>query len=299
LNPKFLPETFNRRLQSLLLQMLHKNPKMRPSLEDTNRILNKVLTEDDNKPSILKSLEAIHVVETKKQMKISSELAEQQRKLVQRDEDAKDALLSLMRIIGNLVKILEEQIPSIVINTKHPLSTVAEYRLSHEVSCGPAKLDFSYFGPSVPIIKATAIPDTMFPRSKWDVITAARISVTQNLIRPRLYVWSTSLFYTNLGIVDGNYDWYEVAFFRGLSKLPLDYEPSSIADFLGADLAISQKNQATMSEPCRINLSDSDTFIERWLSLFSLAYSEQLHNIPLHYKPITPYCDNSFLKGLI
>jgi len=109
-----------------------------------------------------------------------------------------------------------------------------------------------------------------FPRSKWDVLAAGRIYITQ--ARPK-YAWSASLWYSKLP-THHNYRWREVSYFvNAFSEERAQYEPFELHDPSKADKAAcaSLGTLQIAYGPKPIDDEDFDSFYQRWGDLLAKA----------------------------
>ena len=107
----------------------------------------------------------------------------------------------------------------------------------------------------------------VFPRSKWDVLSAGEIVVKQ---RNPEYEWSASLWYAKLP-TDCEYRWREVSYFSILGEIRC--QPFALRKLSDADLAASNVMGAYQiaQGPKVIDDEGFEDFCQRWAELLATA----------------------------
>jgi hypothetical protein len=117
-----------------------------------------------------------------------------------------------------------------------------------------------------------------FHQSKWDVVAAAQISVSQH--EPP-YEWSASLWYSKL-TADNNYRWREVSYFVNplipRDRLGIECEPFALKNLSDADEAASPTMGVYQIAygPKPIDDENFDEFCSRWAERLAKAANGQL-----------------------
>lgn len=114
-----------------------------------------------------------------------------------------------------------------------------------------------------------------FAQSRWDVLAWGSISVTQK--KPE-YVWSASLWHTNLGAGD-TYRWYEVSYFTNpMAGRSTPFAPYALTDPREADAAAGpgMAVQQIAWGPKPIDDEDAPAFYDRWADLLAKACAGRL-----------------------
>ena len=110
-----------------------------------------------------------------------------------------------------------------------------------------------------------------FVRSGWDVVISGLITVRQP--DPKVYIWSSSLWYSKLS-PDDEYRWREVSYFMtSLSGRKPPDEPYALDDDRMADEVASRTSSinAIAFGPVCIDDENIEEFKDRWIHLYSMA----------------------------
>lgn len=265
-------KTDNSRLRSLLVMMLRKMPETRPSLERTRKLLEGMITSNDNNVSSgfsALSNAAADLMEHSAKQEAHQRTEEEE--LKRRNKIAREA----QEILSEIVETLFDQISSYAPNaevrgTTHRGGT---YNLfpDRTIVLGTANLVVSFS-------RFTVIPKDAFIHSKWTVYSGAIIEVQQKSIKP--YEWGANLWFTNLGKTE-ECRWWEVTYMsHPLTRHRQQYEPFAVDDLSLADRAASPAMDVVQfgAKPKLIDDEATDEFCNRWADLLARAAKGELQH---------------------
>ena len=255
------------RLATLIALMLKKPPEMRPSIARIIRILTPI-AEDGGSPEP-KVLEVYGALAHASAAAAASELAEEARiqeehdEALRRDRVATVALEELESIVEYLLSKLESYAHAA---TRRVFGEGPGSDVHWALDLGAASLLVDVF------TGRTAVQKGRFSRSKWDVISGARIAVHQS--EPN-YVWGASLWYSNLGEGE-SYRWFEVSYWSMKRGLP-QHEPFATDNADVADMAAHGGTPYQIAYgPIPVDGENLEGFCGRWAELLTKASEGKL-----------------------
>jgi eukaryotic-like serine/threonine-protein kinase len=251
-------------LRTLVTMMLRKTPAARPSLDRVRQVLGRVAAGAGQEPR--GGLQRLAQAAAKHEEQSSRAVA-----AASREEDARALRAELAREARNILDGCFEELVS-QITQAVPNARVSTNRGGRKVHVAGATLALEL--PDV----LTVIPPDAFPRSKWDVICGAAISVTDSRGRSR----SASLWYTMQKVLNNEPRWYEVGY-RGnpISSQRFQHEPTAVTPDL-ADRAHSPAMDVitTAYNPTPVDDEDVGAFCTRWIHILTAATEDRLDRLP-------------------
>ncbi len=254
-------------LQTLLRQMLRKAASLRPSTSDVLKTLNQLSNRPkQSAPSIAhQKLAELGAKAATERAVVESEANKLARLRQDRERMAKDAVTILRSEIAlPLIESIVSASPA-----------VTKSKDGFEVSLLKGSLMIN--------AKNDRVSENAFRQSGWDVLTAGTIGIRQ---RNPDYVWSASLWFTNLGS-NQKHRWYEVAYMsHPLLPSLRTHEPFYLDDLNLADKAAltSMGSVQFAYKPKPIDGPDFEAFLARWTERFVAACDGKLskpRNLPL------------------
>ncbi len=252
-------EGHNRTLRSPLMMMLQKPPHSRPGLGRVKELLRKAVAPSEER-SLGGGLAALAQAGAQLAERAAEQEARTQSEAAKRQARARLAE-EAFTILGDLVERMFQQLSN--------AAPTAERESEACIFIGGARLMVEF------LLAGGPVPSAAFPQSGWDVIAAAEIKVRQ--AHPE-YIWSASLWYTNLGS-GATYRWYEVSYFANPITGPSPpYQPYALADFAAADEAVSPVTGLHQKAfgPEAIDGEDAEQFFDRWAGSLAKAARGEL-----------------------
>ncbi len=257
----------NEKLKIIITMMLGKTSNSRPSLTSIKSVLEQI----NDKETTVKGFNTL----TQAASKISeASLKDDARKFEilqirnKRENDAINALKNLSMIIEVLISKIAASAPNIK-TKKTPQGNWNNNEFFYWlISLGNAELH-------IDINRFRMIDESVFKRSKWDVITGSIIKVVQNT--NDYYEWSANLWFTNRGNSD-EYRWWEVMYMDTISRHSHKYEPFAVENPDMADRAAGPASDIIQfgSKLKPIDHDSMENFYGRWVSIFAQAVENKL-----------------------
>ncbi|MFH1746889.1 MAG: serine/threonine-protein kinase [Planctomycetota bacterium] len=250
------------RLRMLVSTMLRKSSEARPSLAralgQLKQILEREGQEDTSRGFSRLSLAAASLAD--QQGKAEARQIAQVSRRECRDRLGSEAECILRTIIRSLFSAVKDVAPMADFN-----------REGLWLRLGGAELRVKFLG----FASARRVPDNPFPSSRWDVLAAATITVTQ--AAPRCEIGAT-LWYTNLGKGD-SFRWYEASY-KDLPLFPRrhEFEPFAVTNLKDADAAAGTGMHTVQFAfgPRPIDDESQAEFFDRWVQRLALAADGKL-----------------------
>jgi serine/threonine-protein kinase len=246
------------RLSSLINMMLRKVPATRPSL---SRVISQ-LAGIDSQPAGIQS-SAVNMLAAAGAQVAAQEQADQAAEQTLRtlSQNRKQLLSHGFDVLRQSANGLWEKVLASAPAAQK--STNDRQRFSCSLGQGSLVVNFAN--------SSNVLEEKMFPHSKWDMIGAAQILVTQN--NPK-FVWPSTLWYAKRPGTD-DYRWYEISFFTPLSGYFGLVEVTNPKD---ADFALSNvmHSVAVAYGPKLIDDEDESDFHGRYLRHLARAATGQL-----------------------
>ena len=245
------------RLRTLISGLLRKLPESRPSMARVVKTLDALLSASASSATPrLQKLERLGMVlEQEAAAKETEKLA-----IMEEQTRRRDAAKAARDLLTDIVHLLFARIQDAV-----PSASFRQNGSQEILDVENAELRFTIPG---------CHTDVFFAQSKWDVLCRAHVELWQ---RTPKYCWSSSLWYTNLGHLDG-YRWYEVSYCDNpLSSRKQEYAPFYLrypeADSAAAPV-IGVYQIAFGPKP--IDDEDQESFMDRWAELLAKAVDGKL-----------------------
>ena len=252
-------DSISHRFKSLLAMMLRKVPETRPNIERVLRILSDLESKENNQgkgSGVIKDLARAGAAQAEKEAK------EEAVKILAADEQEKRVKIAADSFI--ILRVIVEELFETII-TNAPTAKISEKtNKNSKIILGNAILAVGF--------RTGSIDKNAFSNSGWDVISGASINVRQ--YNPS-YNWGASLWYTNRGVENSFYRWWEVAYMHLslYSNGPSVYEPFSLSNVNEADMAAGSTCRGFRFAYTPKVIEDENTpeFIDRWLDIFVKA----------------------------
>ena len=271
-SPPPLIEGINPKLRSLISLLLRKLPESRPSLQRVQKMLNEMSDDNvviGNGSKSLKKLAEVGALFFEKESAAEAENVRTAREREKRKEIAISSFVILHEIIDQLIKYCTENTPAKLVENNNKIQAI---------ELGNARLAIGY------LTIDSFIESGAFPKSDWDVISGANINLRQ--FKPS-YNRGASLWYTNIGIIEASYRWWEVSYMDSpLGRAFNRNEPFCLTNISDADSAAGSgmDNYQFAETPKIIDDENSQSFIDKWIDLFCQATEGKLskpHSLPI------------------
>ncbi len=254
----------NMNFSTLLKSMLLKNPESRPGKKQVKINLEKIIKiKEIQSSSNLLAKASEKVIDAMVRQDLNQ--AEIKNMKLNRINRGDEACKILYDISYELLNRIEEQSQIIerllIVPFQKIIGSLPQFKIG--VSLGNGLLIIS-----CPFTREP-YSQNAFPKSKWDIICGAEISVNQS---SPPYIWSSSLWFTNLNIKT-DYRWYEIPYWYTGYKLKdiYKYAPIAVSKEKDVDLAnsFSVNSFQWCANPRPIDNDFFNEFVSRWSELFA------------------------------
>lgn len=253
------------RLSSLVTAMLRKPPQARPPLPRILTILETMQTAiaspGQSSPG-LSALSAAGSIDMQKKMAADAAAARAQSEETKRQALAEVATQALLAIVQHFESLVQEAAPSAKFSRPRGILL--------QVDLGTATLEMAFLPTPTPI------PKDAFRRSGWDVVAGASVAVAQ--AAPSRFIWSASLWFTDLGLPRGH-RWWEVCYMgHPLSRSAPAYQPFAAQRVEDADAAVApgMARIQLAAKPRPIDGEHIQDFCDRWAARLAEAFNGNL-----------------------